>query len=65
MIGEILGIIGWGPIVCKSNRLHVDILWFSWDKLGYILYIPLNDGNFPAILNFNELFLKLNRFIYN
>ena len=22
-------------------------------------------GNFPAVLNFNLLFLKLNRFIYN
>jgi hypothetical protein len=26
--------------VC-SNRLHVDILRFSFIKLGYILYIPL------------------------
>ena len=22
-------------------------------------------GNFPAVLNFNRLFLKLNRFIFN
>ena len=35
------GIIGWDPSVCKCNRLHVDILWFSIIKLGYILYIPL------------------------
>ena len=42
MIGEIfLGIIDWYPSVCKSNRLHVDILWFSFIKLRYILSIPL------------------------
>jgi hypothetical protein len=38
----VLGIIiGWDPTVCKSNRLHVDILRSSLMKLGYILYIPL------------------------
>ena len=36
-----LGITGWDPCVCKSNRLHVDILWFSCTKFGYILQIPL------------------------
>ena len=35
--GRFLGIIGWDPSVCKSNRSHVDILWFSFVKLGYIL----------------------------
>ena len=30
-------IIGWDPSVCKSSRLHVDILRFSFIKLGYIL----------------------------
>ena len=36
--GRFLGIIiGWDPSVCKSNRLHVDILRFSFIKLGYIL----------------------------
>ena len=30
-------IIGWDPSVCKSNQLHVDILRFSFMKLGYIL----------------------------
>ena len=35
--GRILGIIGWDPSVCKSNRLHVDILRFPFIKLGYIL----------------------------
>ena len=35
--GRFLGIIAWDPGVCKSNRLHVDILRFSSIKLGYIL----------------------------
>jgi hypothetical protein len=35
--GKFLDIIGWDPSVCKSNRLHVEILWFSFIKLGYIL----------------------------
>ena len=39
--GRILGIISWDPSVCKSNRLHVDIIRVSFLKLGYILYIPL------------------------
>ena len=41
--GRFLGrITGWDPNVCNSNRLHVHtILWFSFIKLGYILYIPL------------------------
>ena len=40
--GRFLGIlIGWDLSVCKSNQLHVDILRFSFTKLGYILWIPL------------------------
>jgi hypothetical protein len=35
--GRFLGIIGWDPSVCKSNQLHVDILWFSFIELRYIL----------------------------
>ena len=46
LLGRFLGIklrlTGWDPSVCKSNRLHVDILRFSFVELGYILYIPLN-----------------------
>jgi hypothetical protein len=41
VIGEIFGIIGWDPSVCKSNRLHADILWCSFIKLGYVLWIPM------------------------
>ncbi len=40
-LGRFLGIIGWDPSVCKSNRLHVHILRFSFIRLGYILYISL------------------------
>ena len=39
--GRVLGTTGWDPSVCKSNRLHVDILRFSFMKLGYILYFFL------------------------
>ena len=39
--GRILGITGWDPSVCKSNRSHVDTLQFSFIKLRYILEIPL------------------------
>ena len=64
--GRFLGIIGWDPSVCKSNRLHVDILQFSCIKLGYILYIFLKWlVVFPEVSNFNWLVLKLNRFICN
>ena len=39
--GRFLGIIGWDPRVCKSYQLHVDILWFSFIKWGFILQITL------------------------
>ena len=39
--GILLGIIGWAPSVCNSNRLHVDILRVSFIKVVYILQIPL------------------------
>jgi hypothetical protein len=32
---------GWDPRVCKSDRLNVDILQFSFIKFGHILQIPL------------------------
>ena len=63
-IGEILGITGWDPSVCKSNRLHVDILRCSFTRFGvYSINSFKLIGNFPAVLSFNRLFLKLNRFI--
>jgi len=35
--GRFLGMVGWGPRVCKSKRSPVNILRFSFTKLGYIL----------------------------
>ena len=40
--GRFLGLlICRDPSVCKFNRLHVDILRFSFNKSGYSLKIPL------------------------
>ena len=49
-----------------NNRLHVGILQFPFIKLGYnFISSSKMTGNLPAVLNFNQLFLKLNRFICN
>ena len=62
--GRFLGIItGWDPSVCKSNRLPLDILQFSFIK--YPIDSSIMIGNFLAVLKFNRLFLKLNRLICN
>ena len=56
VIGEIFG----------CNRLHVDILRFLHYKIGvYSINYSKMIGNYPAVLNFNRLFLKLNWFICN
>ena len=52
-------------VVSKSNRLHADIFRVFFFELEYILSIPQNGGNSPGVLNFNCLFLKLNRHICN
>ena len=61
--GRFLGTIGWDPpSVCKSNRLHVDILRFSFTKVGYIHSINSSKpiSNLPAVLmNFNPGFGRL------
>ena len=66
-LGSFLSINGWDPSVCKSNRLHVDILRFSFIKLARVYSINSSKiiGNFHAVLNFNRSFLKLNRFNCN
>jgi len=43
VIGRFLGIIGWDSSVCKSNRLHVDILQFSFIGLKFIYEFLQND----------------------
>ena len=67
--GRVLGMIsGWDPSVCKSNRWHVDILRdFLYYSIGVLYSINSSKmiGNFPAVSNFNWLFLKLYRFICN
>ena len=64
--GRFLGTISWDPRVCKSNWLHADILRFSFIKLGISsIYSSKLIGNLPAVLDFNWLFLQLNRFICN
>lgn len=44
--GEILDKIGRDPSVYKWNRLHLEIFWFSFINLRYILWISLNDMEF-------------------
>ena len=40
--GRFLGLISsWDPSVCKSNRLHVEILRLPFIELGYVPWIPL------------------------
>jgi hypothetical protein len=64
--GEIFGITSQDPSVAKSSRLHVDIFRFSFIKIGVnAINSSKMIGNFPAVLNFNRLFLKLNQFIRN
>jgi len=45
---KFLGIIGWDPIVCKSNRLHVDILQFSLLNWGIFYKFLQNDRQFSC-----------------
>jgi hypothetical protein len=52
--------------VCKSDRLHVDILWFSFYYIGaYSITSSKTIRHFPAVSNFNRLLLKLNRLMCN
>ena len=64
--GRFLGITGRDPSVCKSNRLHCSHPPVFLYKNGVC---SINSsrmiGKFPAVLNFNRLFLRLDRFICN
>ena len=46
---------GQNPNVSKSNQLQVGVYSINSSKMM---------GNSPEVLNLNELFLKLNQFIY-
>jgi hypothetical protein len=61
----ILGVLICDPSVSKSNQLHVDVFWFWFLFSLHWLYIFSSLSNFDGILNFDQLFLKLNRFICN
>ena len=62
-LGRFLGIIGWDPSVCKSDLLHVDILWIFFIILGYILWILLEwSVIFLQFWTSTGYFSKLNRF---
>ena len=64
--GRILGITSWNPSVFKSNRLHVDIYanFLYQFKINFIGSSKIMGGS-SKVLNFNQLLLKLNRFICN
>ena len=62
----LLGVFGQDASDSKSNCLHVDIFRFCFNS--YEVYSTDSSkmtGIFPEGLNFNRLFLELNRFIYN
>ena len=64
--GKFLGMVGQDPSDSESNRLHVDIFWFCFHTSEvYSIDSSKMICKFPAVLNFNRLFLKLNRFICN
>jgi hypothetical protein len=62
---RILDIIGQNPSVSKSNQLHVVIFWFVFIDLRCIYSTDSSktSANFPQILKFDCLSLKLNRLI--
>ena len=63
---KFLGIIGEDPSDSKSNRIHVDIFQFLLDSFEvYSIDSSKMIGNFPKVLNFNWLFLKLGQLICN
>ena len=52
--------------VFKINQLHVDIFSvFLYCNQDYSMNYSKWIGNFPKVLNFNKLFLKLNQFLCN
>ena len=59
--GDFLGIIGQHPCVSNSNLLHVDMFWYFFIIWGIDAFKVM--GNFPDVLSFNRLFLKVNWFI--
>ena len=64
--GRLLGIIGRDPSLSKSNQLHVHVFGILFMDLRYnSLDSSKTIDDFPEVLNFNQLFLKLKWFICN
>ena len=64
MSGEIFGITGREPSVSKPKQLHVVIFWRICFLNIWSIWICFSKmiGSFRRVLNFDRLFLKLNRF---
>ena len=66
MSGDILGHNRLISSVSKSNRLHTEIFLLLLKEIGvYSIDSSKMMGNFPEVLNFNQLNLKLDWFICN
>jgi hypothetical protein len=62
-LGRFLGISDEDPSVSKSKQLHVDCFQFIVVKIGvYSIDFSKAIRTFLEVLNFNWLFLNLNRF---
>ena len=58
----IFGIISQDPRISKFNQLHAGIFWFFGVKMWvYSIESSKVIGKFPEVLNFDQLFLKLNQ----
>ena len=63
---KFLGIVSQDPSDSNPNRLHVDIFQFCSHSIeAYSIDSTRLIGKFHEVLNFNMLFLELNRFICN
>ena len=58
-------IIGQSYRVFESNWLHFVVLRLLYLFRGIFYKFLWNGGKFPEVLNFKQLFLKLNQFICN
>ena len=64
--GHFLGIVRQDPNDSTSDRSHVDIFRFCFHSFEvYSRDSSKMIGKFPEVLNFNRLFLELNRFTCN
>ena len=57
---KLLGIISQDPSVSNSNQLYVDSVGFLYLFDVYSIVSSKLVGNFLEVLNFNQLFCKIN-----